>query len=335
MLYNSIGILILEIVLYLGLYTIVIPLFLMLLINILLGILKIGNKRREKEYLIGTILVSMILGIFLSNNINVLFSKKITSINGKKNSDLKSIINQIADFKGKKTELIYAKTKDIIIDIDTKLVRKTGRSASGRYNASEKSYYKSYYYLNIRNGEYIIPLSDMTKPIVIEKLLYDKEYGEQANLTNTIELYKNTKYVKSINGIDINSDNETIEKFSNEKGYKIKIKITEDGYLEYETDGCDLEEYINNEDVGVAIYNESEELIVTTFQIFGAKKNLDKTFYGNLNINILAIYCYPDGTYYAYVCKKKNKWGEIERESNPVKFRVEKKKIIDFETMEE
>ena len=43
-------------------------------------ILKIGNKRREKEYLIGTILVSMILGIFLSNNINVLFSKKITSM---------------------------------------------------------------------------------------------------------------------------------------------------------------------------------------------------------------------------------------------------------------
>lgn len=332
MLYNSIGMLILEIILYLIVYVVVIPLAFFIFINILLGILKLRNEKNDKRCLVGTIIVSIILAIFLSNNINVIFNKKITSINGKKDSDFKSIINQIVDFKEKETEIIYAKTKDIKTYTETKLVNKTVRRSNGKIR-NEGSRYEYYYYLNIRNGDYIIPLSDMAKPIIIETLLYDKEYGEHTNFINKIEVYKNTKYIKSINGIDINSDYETREKFSNEKEYKIKIRTNEDGYLEYETEGCTLEEYINNENVGIAIYNEVENLIVTTFQIFGATDNLNKTFNGNLNINRLAMYCYPDGTYYAYVCKKDN-WGKIELKSNAVKFRVEKRKVIDFETME-
>lgn len=332
MLYNSIGMLILEIILYLIVYVVVIPLVLFILINILLTILKLRNKRNDKKSFAATIVVSIIFAIFLSNNINIIFNKKITSINGKKDSDLKLIINQIVDFKEKKTEIIYAKTKDIKIYTESKLVNKTVRRHSDRIPRNGVSQYEYYYYLNIRNGDFIIPLSDMGKTIVIKDLLYDNEYGEQVNFINKIEVYNNTKYIKSINGIDINSDYETREKFINEKEYKIKIKITEDGYLKYETEGCTLDEYINNENVGIAIYNELENLIVTTFQIFGVTDNLSKTFNGDLNINTLAMHCYPDGIYYAYVCKK-DELGKIELKSNPVKFSVEKWKAIDFKTM--
>lgn len=323
MLYDSIGILILKIILYLSVYVVLVPVTFFICINILLGILKISNEKNDKRCFRCTIIVSIILSFFLANNINVIFYKEITSINGKKDSDLKSIINQIVDFKERKTEIIYAKTEDI-----------TSYTETIRYIDDEVNRNEYYYYLNIRNGDYIIPLSDMTKSTVIETLLYDKEYGEQANLINKIEVYQNTKYIKSINGIDISSDYETREKFIREKEYKIKIRVNEDGYLEYETEGCTLAEYINNENVGIAVYNESEDLIITTFQIFSAEDNKNKIFNSNLNINRLAMYCYSDGTYYAYICKKDN-WNELEIKSNAVKFRVEKREVISFETTKE
>lgn len=328
MLYDSIGILILEIISYLGVYVVLIPITFFTFINILLGIFKIQNEKNEKICLISTIIVAIMLAIFLSNNISIIFNKETTSINGKKDNDLKSIINQIVDFKERKTEIIYAKTEDIT----TYTVRVRNKTVRVRNKKDEVNRYKHYYYLNIRNGDYIIPLSDEAKSIVIEGLLYDKEYGEQANFTNKIEVYQNTKYIKSINGIDIRSDYETRKKFINEKEYKIKIRVNEDGYLEYETEGCTLAEYINNENVGIAVYNESEDLIVTTFQIFG--DNINKTFNSNLNINRLAMYCYLDGTYYAYICKKDN-WNGLEIKSNAVKFRVKKREAIDFETIKE
>ena len=175
---------------------------------------------------------------------------------------------------------------------------------------------------------YRIRGKELESILKIKYLLYNEDYGEQANLTNTIEVYKNTKYIKSINGIDID-DYEAIEKFRKEKEYKIKIKINNEGYLNYETEGCTLDEYINNNDVCVAIYNESEDLVKNTFQIFGPIENLNKTFNGNLNINTLAWYCYPDGKYYVYVCEREN-FGKIVPKSNAVEFIVEKKKAIDF-----
>ena len=170
----------------------------------------------------------------------------------------------------------------------------------------------------------------MADPIVIENLLYNKNYGEQVNYLNKIEVYKNTKFIKSINGIDIDSDYETRKKFSKEKEYKIEIKISEDGILQYETEGCTLEEYIhNNEDVTVGVYNELGDFVVIAGQLFGSKEEkLNKTFIEELNINKLAMHCYPDGIYYAYVCK--GNLGNLEIISNAVKFRVEKRKAIDF-----
>lgn len=173
----------------------------------------------------------------------------------------------------------------------------------------------------------------MTKEVSIEELLYDKDYGEQANVLNKIEVYKNTKYVKTINGIDINTDYENREKFRSEKDYKIKIKITKDGYFEYEAEGCTFDEYLNNEEVGLAIYDKSKKLVVSTFQIFGIKDNLSETFKSNLNISKMAMYCYPDGTYYIYVCERSDK-GEIEIKSNAIKLEVQKRKAIDFEVVQ-
>lgn len=324
MLYNSFGILIIEIILFLVVYVAVVPLILFFAINILLGILKINDKKNEKEFFIGSILLSIILSIFLSNSISMIYNKEATVINGKKSKDLKTMINQIVDFNQKKTEFIYATTKEIESVGEIKK-RTTNR---GRY---ENNYYN---YLTIRDGEYIIPLSSNVTQITIERLLYNKSYGEQVDFENKIEVYKNTKYIKSINGIDID-DYEEIEAFCKEKEYKIKINITEDGYLKYKTEGCTLNEYINNENVTVGIYNESGELKIYTSQFLNSnEEGKDETFNGELNINKLAMCCYPDGTYYAYVCKKDDTGYKSEKVSNGIEFKVKQRKVIEFNTME-
>lgn len=324
MLYNSMGILILEMILYIVVYIVVIPLVLYKSVSIFLEILKVKNKQNSKKIFACSIFVLIILSVLLSNNVSVVFNSTTTSINGKKDSDLQSRINQILDFKERKTEIIYAKTENINTFNET--VRTRQQRSDGTYRYKERRYY----YLNIRDGEYIIPLSSMADPIVIENLLYNKNYGEQVNYLNKIEVYKNTKFIKSINGIDIDSDYETRKKFSKEKEYKIEIKISEDGILQYETEGCTLEEYIhNNEDVTVGVYNELGDFVVIAGQLFGSKEEkLNKTFIEELNINKLAMHCYPDGIYYAYVCK--GNLGNLEIISNAVKFRVEKRKAIDF-----
>lgn len=311
MLYNSMGILILEMIFYVVVYIVIIPVVLYKLVSAFLEILKIKNTQKSKKNFACSIFVLIIFSVLLSNNVNFLFKGMTTSIKGKKDSDLQSRINQILDFKERETEVIYAKTENINTFNET--VR-TGQQ----------------YYLNIRDGEYIIPLSSMAAPIVIEDLLYNKNYGEQVNYLNEIEVYKNTKFIKSINGIDIDSDYETRKTFSKEKEYKIEIKISEDGNLQYETEGCTLEEYIHyNEDITVGVYNELGEFVVTAGQLFGSKEEkLNKTFIEKLNINELARLCYPDGIYYAYVCKGAP--GNLEIISNAVKFKVKKRKAIEI-----
>lgn len=324
MLYNSINMLILEMIVYIVVYIVFIPLISYILVSCFFKRLKVKNEQNSKKFFVCSILVLIILSVLLSNNVSVVFSNTTTSINGKKDSDLKSRINQILDFKERKTEIIYAKTKDLNTFNETVRTRKQRSDGTYRYKEI------TYYYLNIREGEYIIPLRSMADPIVIENLLYNKNYGEKVNYLNQIEVYKNTKFIKSINGIDIDSDYETRKKFTKEKEYKIEIKISEDGILQYETEGCTLEEYIhNNEDVTVGVYNERGDFVVTAGQLFGSKEEkLNKTFIEELNINKLAMHCYPDGIYYAYVCK--GNLGNLEIVSNDVKFRVEKRKAIDF-----
>lgn len=131
------------------------------------------------------------------------------------------------------------------------------------------------------------------------------------NFTNEIEVYKNTKFVKSINGIDINSDYYTRNEFKEKQKYKIKINITEDGYLKYETEGCTLEEFINNENAIVSIFNEHGEEVADTAKMFGKEANIANTFGENLNINRFIVYCYPEGTNYAYVCTREKIGGEF------------------------
>lgn len=57
--------------------------------------------------------------LYNSINVNILSGRTTTSINGKKDNDLKSIINQIIDFKEKETEIICVETKDINIYTET------------------------------------------------------------------------------------------------------------------------------------------------------------------------------------------------------------------------
>ena len=306
MLYNSLGILIVEIFKYIMMYLILFP---AVIIMILITICKTINKKNDnKIFSYRIIIISFAFSIVLSANINSFFVKSIASINGEKDSDLKYIINEVIDFNERKTEIIYAKTDEIKI--------------YGRY------------YLDIRNGEYVIPLSDMAKSVIIKNLLYNNEYGEQMNFNNKIEVYKNTKFVKSINGIDINSDYDRINEFKEEQKYKIKINITEDGYLLYAAEGCTLDEFINNENAMVCIYNERGEEIVNTAQIFG-NEYIANTFGENLNINSFRIFCHQNGTCYAYVCTRENKWSELEKVSNGIKFRVDsKKQIIDFNVID-
>jgi len=325
MLYNSIGMLILDIIVYFFVYIVVTPLLFFIVLNIIISILKLRTEQNDKKLFIGSIIVAIVMSIVLSYNISFIFMEKTTSIKGKKYSDLKSLINQIVDFNVKSTEIIYVSSDDIkTFNIQT--TRKSRSTDRISYRTSEVWNY----YLDIRNGDYIIPLSSMAAPLIIEDLLYNNNYGEQVNYLNEIEVYKNTKYIKSINGIDIDSDYETRKKFSKEKEYKIKIKISENGVLQYETEGCTLEEYIhNNEDVTVGVYNERGECVVIAGQLFGSKEEkLNKTFLEELNINKLAVICYPDGIYYAYVCKEN--LGKLEIISNAVKFRVEKRKAVDF-----
>lgn len=191
MLYNSISILVLDIICYLLLYIVAIPTAIFLVINILVSVCKIRNKKNDNKIFVVSIIVSIILSIILSNYVNIIFRYNTTSINNKKYSDLKSIICEVIDFKEKKTEIIYVEMEDLQIYNEHKYIK---GSNSEKYNK------EIYYYLNIRNSEYIIPISNVVDYNKIHDLLYNKEFG---NRNIKIEVYKNTKFIKSINGIDI------------------------------------------------------------------------------------------------------------------------------------
>lgn len=57
------------------------------------------------------------------------------------------------------------------------------------------------WYLKINNGEYVIPVPSQER---VEKLLYEETSGKKA--INTITVYKNSKFIKAINGVKLSED---------------------------------------------------------------------------------------------------------------------------------
>lgn len=320
---------------YILLYIIVIPFAIFCIINLLSEIFKIRNNKNDRKIFLASIFLAVPLSIILSSSINMVFKNNTTIINAQRSSDLKWMINVITDFKKRETEIIYARTQDINTFEERKLITKKRRPARHEY--------KDYYYLNIGDGEYIIPVKDFETCIIINDLLYNNKYGEQINFINEIEVYKNTKFIKSINGINLDSDSEAIQNFINEKEYKIKINITDEGALTFETDGCTLKEYITQKDARICVLDEKGEKVVDSVQIYGFEDSLTMMINSNLNISKLGFYCHTDGIYYAHVYAREDKAtfinnkgrvNETEKTSNGIKFKVEDRKVIEFTVME-
>ena len=109
------------------------------------------------------------------------------------------INNQTIDINAKNVEVMsYKVTK--------------WRGGGKRRSSRERIIY--YHYLNINEGEFMIPIKDDE---IVEALLYYKSYVEKS--TNTITVYKNSKLVRAINGIELSAKNEEINEFYNNKQY--------------------------------------------------------------------------------------------------------------------
>ena len=115
------------------------------------------------------------------------------------------------------------------------------------------------WYLEINNGEYVIPTEHEYK---VRKLLYETTYGERD--INTICVYKNSKFIKAINGVELSEDIDKINDFADKKEYRINIKVNEDYSLTYETVGCTLEVFKSNETLVFCVTNEDNRWVVNT-----------------------------------------------------------------------
>ena len=102
------------------LYIVVIPIAIFFIINIVVSVCKIRNKKNDNKIFVVSIIVSIILSIILSNYVNIIFRYNTTSINNKKYSDLKLIVSEVVDLIQKNTETIYVQTKNISMHTITK-----------------------------------------------------------------------------------------------------------------------------------------------------------------------------------------------------------------------
>lgn len=318
--------------LYMAYYIIVIPFAFLGIINILSEIFKIRNEKNDRKIFLISVFLSISLSVILSSSINIVFKDNVTRIKEQSYSDLKWIVNIITDSTEKETEIIYVKTKDISM-YDERKIKKGLKKPS---NIS----YTTYYYMNIENGEFIIPVKNSETYTIIHNLLY-KEYGEQKNHINAIEVYKNTKFIKAINGIDLDSNSEKIQNFINEKEYKIKINISNKGNFIFEPKGCTLDEFVTKRNARVCVLNEKGEEILDIRQIYKEEEYFSNILNKKVSINELGFHCYKDGKY--YVCVKYD--GQVyhiddstvfrkKETSNSIKFKVEKRKVLEFNVME-
>lgn len=307
MLYNSFLHIFLHVVLFISFYLLLIPAVLFYLY-----VKKFHLK--DGKFEIVAIIMFFLIPIIMSLTLN-LIPIKISSYKGNTPSDFKAIVNEIIDFNKKETEIVYAITNNINI-YSVKNTYFNNIKISDYtivLNNKGKQSVENVYYININNGEYIIPLSDITKAMAIEKLLYNGEYGEQSSIENKIEIYKHTKFIKSINGIDINSSQEIINNYQENNRYKINLNITEDGYFKYDTNGFSFDDFISYENAVLCMFDENDEVVYNSSQVFGK----DKTNFSLLSIKNVAMYCAPGKSCSIYMCGSNNR--DLIKSSNAVK----------------
>ena len=169
------------------------------------------------------------------------------------------------------------------------------------------------YYLDTDNGKYVIPVININ---VVRSLLYTYSYGENTN--NQIILYKNSKLIKSINGVEL-SDNEAIKKFLNNKYYIVSLYVQPDKKIKCEAVGCTVEEFIsNNKYIWLCVLNDKEEII----KIINIKNELPVNLPTDLK----------DGKYEVCFCKYYG--SKLERESNSIKFTIKNGIITEIQQKE-
>ena len=164
------------------------------------------------------------------------------------------------------------------------------------------------YYLEINEGEYIIPIGNVAK---VRALLYQSSYDE--NSINVITVYKNSKIIKEINGVDISAEYSEINEFLDNKQYKINIVLQPDKTIAYQTYGCTVDEFISNEDVCLSIFDKNDKAVF----VKTIKESTDE-----LPVHL------DDGKYSAYICTHIM---NLEKISNSIVYEVKNGKIYKAE----
>ena len=238
------------------------------------------------------IIVLIILVIFAFNlNYSAIYPYREYTINGKKVYGMELTFRTLGDIINNETIEIKTNNCEIIHDI--------------RY----RNHYTIYdYYLKINEGEYIIPIGSASK---VRGLLYQNSYGE--NSINTITVYKNSKIIKEINGLNLSAEDNEIYEFAYNKSYKINIALQPDNTITYQTVGCTIDEFINNEKIYLCIFDENNN------EVYWNNVKDKKT---ELPTNL------KDGKYFAYICTH---YMKLEKISNSIVYEIKDKKIYKAE----
>lgn len=209
-------------------------------------------------------------------------------IDGKRVYGIEMVFNTFKDVMTNKTIEIEAYDYEIIHEKE--LTRKY------KYNK---------YYLSINEGEYIIPIGNKNKVLL---LLYNYSYGE--NAINKIETYKNSKIIKAINGIKLSAKDDEIYEFAQNKQYKINIVLQPNKQtITYQTIGCTLNELLKNEDIYLSIFDKNDRAVFEKYITKGEDV---------LPVNLI------DGKYRAYVCTHVFK---LEKISNGIEYEIKNGEI--------
>ncbi len=238
------------------------------------------------------IIVLIIFIIFVFNlNYTSIYEKY--TINSKKIYGIEMTFRALGDIVSNKT--IEIKTNNWKIIHDQRF----------RY---KRSGYLYDHYLEINEGEYIIPIGNPTQ---VSSLLYQSSYGGKSN--NTITVCKNSKIIKKINGVDLSAKDNELYEFVNNKQYKIEIVLQSDNKITYQTLGCTVDEFIRNENVYLNIFDKNDKFVF-------AKKI-------KVGTDELPVFS-ADGKYSAYICPSIMSYKKI---SNSIVYEIKNGKIYKAE----